>query len=79
MRVAYTDEQKALQAELRQYFADLITPEIRAATRGAEGGKVHREIIQRMGADGWLGIGWPLDLGGQVRAEERRLWRILEP
>jgi alkylation response protein AidB-like acyl-CoA dehydrogenase len=31
------------------------------------GGPVFREIVGRMGKDGWLGIGWPTRYGGQGR------------
>ena len=31
MRIAMTDEQVALRAELRTYFADLMTPEVESA------------------------------------------------
>ncbi|MFQ5351535.1 MAG: acyl-CoA dehydrogenase family protein, partial [Candidatus Binatia bacterium] len=29
------------------------------------GGPVFREVVGRLGADGWLGIGWPKEYGGQ--------------
>ncbi|MGH3578630.1 MAG: acyl-CoA dehydrogenase family protein, partial [Mycobacterium sp.] len=32
-----------------------------------EGGKTYRSLIRRLGADGWLGIGWPREFGGQGR------------
>ena len=31
------------------------------------GGSVFRQVVARMGADGWLGIGWPKEYGGQGR------------
>ena len=31
------------------------------------GGPVFREVVGRMGKDGWLGIGWPREYGGQGR------------
>jgi alkylation response protein AidB-like acyl-CoA dehydrogenase len=68
MHVDYTAEQKALQEELREYFAKLMTPEVRAATRGLEGGEAYRATIRQMGKDGWLGIGWPKEYGGQGRS-----------
>ena len=65
MRVDYTPEQQALAARLREYFGELMTPERRAAVRGMEGGPVYRETVRQMGADGWLGVGWPKEYGGQ--------------
>ena len=28
-------------------------------------GPVYREVVQRMGRDGWLGVGWPVEYGGR--------------
>ena len=67
MYVDYTPEQKQLRDELRAYFAKLMTPERRAGMRGMEGGETYRETIRQMGDDGWLGIGWPAEYGGQDR------------
>ena len=69
MRIAYTDEQEALRDELRAYFADLMTPEVEAALSNGEwGGGPARELALRMGRDGWLGVGWPREYGGQGRS-----------
>jgi alkylation response protein AidB-like acyl-CoA dehydrogenase len=69
MRVALTDEQEALRRELRAYFAELMTPEVEAAMSNGEwGGSRYRELSLRMGRDGWLGIGWPREYGGQGRS-----------
>ena len=65
MYIDYTPEQKALRDELRTYFAKLMTPERRAGMTGMEGGEVYRETILQMGKDGWLGVGWPTEYGGQ--------------
>ncbi|MFD4439705.1 acyl-CoA dehydrogenase family protein [Nocardia sp. NPDC058519] len=71
MRVAYTPEQEELRAELREYFAKLMTPERRAAlsmTTGEYGsGNVYREVVREMGRDGWLTLSWPKEYGGQDR------------
>jgi alkylation response protein AidB-like acyl-CoA dehydrogenase len=67
MYIDLTAEQKALRATLRRYFDDLMTPERRASIRGMEGGKRYREIIRQIGKDGWLGIGWPKEVGGGGR------------
>ena len=67
MYIDYTPAQKALREELRSYFAKLLTPERRAGLRGMEGGPTYRETIRQMGKDGWLGVGWPEEYGGQGR------------
>ena len=28
-----------------------------------------RKVVKQMGADGWLGIGWPKEYGGQGRTQ----------
>ena len=63
-----TSEQRALQTEVREYFAALMTPERRAGLTGGEaGGDAYREVVRQMGRDGWLGVGWPKEYGGQGR------------
>ena len=75
MHVDFTPEQKSLRAELRDYFAKLITPELRPKLRGLETGDLHKQIIRQMGGDGWLGVGWPKEYGGQGRtAVEQMIW-----
>jgi len=65
MFIDLTPEQRALQAELRQYFSGLITPEEAAEMEADRHGTAYREVIRRMGRDGWLGVGWPVEFGGR--------------
>jgi alkylation response protein AidB-like acyl-CoA dehydrogenase len=68
MQIEYTPEQTALQTELRAYFARLLTPDLEAELAASEGGgPLYRKTLQQMGRDGWLGIGWPKEYGGQGR------------
>ncbi len=68
MHLEETPDQLALRAELRAYFAQLITPEVRHALDDeTEGGETFRKTVRQMGTDGWLGIGWPVEFGGQGR------------
>ena len=70
MHIEFTPEQKALRQEIRQYYRELFTPELRRAfdeEHEQAGGPVFREIVGRLGKDGWLGIGWPVEFGGQGR------------
>jgi alkylation response protein AidB-like acyl-CoA dehydrogenase len=68
MYLQETSDQQALRTELRAYFAEVITDEVRAALDGeGDGGVVFHSIVRRMGKDGWLGIGWPKEYGGQGR------------
>ncbi|MDP9225561.1 MAG: acyl-CoA dehydrogenase family protein, partial [Actinomycetota bacterium] len=66
MKLAYTPEHEALRQELRAYYGKLLTPEILAEVRRSEGvGPTVRKVVRQMGADGWLGIGWPKEYGGR--------------
>ena len=60
-----TSEQVALRDELRSYFAALISAGERAAMLTERHGTVYREVVRRMGRDGWLGLGWPAEYGGR--------------
>jgi alkylation response protein AidB-like acyl-CoA dehydrogenase len=69
MYIDYTAEQRALRDQLRDYFATLMTPELQAESETSEGGGPHyRKALHQMGVDGWLGIGWPKEFGGQGRS-----------
>jgi 3-oxo-4-pregnene-20-carboxyl-CoA dehydrogenase beta subunit len=58
-------EQRALLAELRAYFATLMSDRERAVLLTERHGPVYREIVRRMGRDRWLGVGWPAEYGGR--------------
>ena len=63
MYLEFTEEQRSLQGELRAYFEELVA--------GVEGSPTdepsYTRYIRRMGHDGWLGLGWPTEYGGQAR------------
>ncbi|MFE5538957.1 acyl-CoA dehydrogenase family protein [Streptomyces sp. NPDC056492] len=66
MHLAPTEGQLRLRAELREYFHDLLPygpPEDPAAQRA---------LLRRIGADGLLGLGWPVEYGGQGRGPEEQ-------
>jgi 3-oxocholest-4-en-26-oyl-CoA dehydrogenase alpha subunit len=68
MFIDYTPEEKKLKAELRAYFTELVTPELLDEITGTDGGgPLYTRALRRMGADGWLGIGWPVEVGGRAR------------
>lgn len=83
MDFALTPEQEQFGQEFRDYLAKYLTPEIRAESvnflnmnkhtdpgvfgRGEYGGPKSKEFIRQLGADGWLGVGWPKEYGGQGR------------
>ena len=84
MDFALTPEQEQFAREFNEYLDKHLTPEVRAESeifmnmnketdpgkfeRGEYGGPKSKEFIRRMGADGWLGVGWPKEYGGQGRS-----------
>jgi alkylation response protein AidB-like acyl-CoA dehydrogenase len=70
MHIAHTPAQVALRQELRDYFAELMTPEVLEEVAAGESGGPHcLEAVRKMGRDGWLGLGWPTEYGGQGRGD----------
>ncbi len=68
MYVGLTEEQQQLRDDLRSYYGGLISSEDEAVLAQSEGvGELPRKMTLQMAADGWLGIGWPVEFGGQGR------------
>jgi len=68
MHLDLSPEQRALQEQLREYFASLVTPAYVAELAESEGGgPEYTRVLRKLGADGWLGLGWPKQYGGQDR------------
>src|SRR2546423_2237427 len=69
MYIVYSEEQAQLRREPRSYYDRLLTPEVEEGLAKGHGiGPVNREVVRQMGEDGWLGIGWPKEYGGQGRS-----------
>jgi len=69
MEIGYTEEHEALRTRLRGYYANLLTPEVEAQLASSHGiGPDMRRVVKQMAVDGWLGIGWPTEFGGQGRS-----------
>ncbi|MFD9904697.1 acyl-CoA dehydrogenase family protein [Streptomyces sp. NPDC059063] len=68
MHLAPTERQRDLRAHLRAYFRDLM-PDGPPAGDDTPG---QRRILRRIGADGLLGIGWPVEYGGQGRGADEQ-------
>jgi len=65
MYIDLTGAQRALRNELREYFAGLLSDGERAELLTERHGDTYREVVRRMGRDGWLGVGWPVEYGGR--------------
>ena len=71
MEIRLTDEQRAFRDYLRDYFAKMMTDELRRELAQPEfqegGGPEFRKAMKQMGRDGLLGLSWPKEYGGQER------------
>ena len=65
MYVDFTPEQQDLRGKIRDYFTGLMTEETRENLSHEVGGAAYKEVIRQIGKDGWLGVGWPKEWGGQ--------------
>jgi hypothetical protein len=67
MFIDLTEEQESLRKEIESYFSDLMTPEVRAEVKSADfaENKPYKDLIKKIGQDGWLGVGWPVEHGGK--------------
>ena len=66
-------DQRSLKGELRDYFTGLAA-QAEHGDPGPEGsrdrhGPTYQKLIRQMGADGWMGIGWPKEYGGHGLSE----------
>ena len=68
-----TSEQRALQDELRAYFSDLVRARAASDLDDEVMGEGWKATVRQMGKDGWLGIGWPKEYGGQGRGAIEQL------
>src|SRR5256886_5483420 len=53
-RLLLEKKKNALRRRLKEYFADLVTPEEQEAMLTDRHGDVYRGLIRRIGADGWF-------------------------
>ncbi|MEU5685202.1 acyl-CoA dehydrogenase family protein [Streptomyces venezuelae] len=68
MHLAPTERQRRLRADLRAYFRDVM-PDGPPDGTDVEG---QRRLLRRIGADGMLGLGWPVEYGGQGRGADEQ-------
>lgn len=71
MELDFTPEERRFRDDLRAYLGemmtDALTDELTASDRGEGGGPEFRKAMKKMGADGYLGVSWPKEYGGQAR------------
>jgi len=62
-----TEEERAFKQEARDYLGGLVKDDDRDEMHSDRMGPAYHRIIKQMGADGWMGVGWPEEYGGQGR------------
>ncbi len=62
-----TGEEQAFKQEAREYLTGLTSEADREEMRANRHGPAYHRVIKQMGADGWMGVGWPKEYGGQGR------------
>ncbi len=68
MEIGFTPEQDALRMELRKYYEQLLDPDTVEELAHAHAiGEATKRVWKQMCSDGWAGIGWPKEYGGQQR------------
>ena len=68
MHLDLTDDQRALRERIRAYMAEVMTADLDEELHVTEGGgPLYTAALGRLGRDGWLGLGWPKEFGGQGR------------
>ncbi len=68
MKIEFTPEQLTMQKDLRAYFEELMTDELRhelAYGNREGGGPEFRKAMRQLGSDGWISLSWPKELGGR--------------
>ncbi|WP_300678932.1 acyl-CoA dehydrogenase [Nocardioides sp.] len=59
------DAQRAFKSQVRDYFGSLATRADREELLVDRHGDAYHRLIKQMGADGYLGVGWPTTYGGK--------------
>ncbi len=71
MEFALTPEQEQFVKDFQNYLRTHMTPELKADLDkeiSYSESSICRKFIRQMGQDGWLGVGWPKEFGGQGRS-----------
>ncbi|WP_374770331.1 acyl-CoA dehydrogenase family protein [Streptomyces sp. NBC_01463] len=72
MHLAPTERQRELRAELRAYFRDVMPDRSGPAGSTPQDLDAQRRLLRRIGSDGMLGLGWPVEYGGQGRGADEQ-------
>ena len=69
MKIELTKNQQKLKDELKEYFSSLLNKELMSEMTDPQffegGGPEFKKALKIMGQDGWIGLSWPKEFGGQ--------------
>jgi alkylation response protein AidB-like acyl-CoA dehydrogenase len=68
MKFGFTPEQESLRQQVVQFIEENITPEVMSeaeTTLEAGRGPHHQKVLKELAENGWVGISWPKEYGGQ--------------
>ena len=69
MDFGFSEENEQFRGEIRAFLEENVTPEIlaemREAAAGAGIGPLTRDLILKIGDNGWIGMSWPEEYGGR--------------
>src|SRR5450759_1768086 len=70
MDFRFSPEQEQFRQEIRCFLAENVTDDLRQeiATSGHSPGPLAIDFLRLLGQNGWLGVGWPKEYGGQGRS-----------
>ena len=70
MDFRYSAEQEQFRQQIRQFLDDNVSDALREeiAVSGHSPGPLATQFLKLLGEQGWLGIGWPKEHGGQRRS-----------
>ena len=63
MYLEFTEEQRIRRKSSAEYFEAIVAEEEASPSDEPS----YTRYIRRMGQDGWLGLGWPVEYGGRAR------------
>ena len=68
MDFGYTEANEKFRKEIRDFIGEHVTPELRSELREMQGkgmGPFTKELILKIGEQGWIGMSWPEEYGGR--------------